>query len=173
MKIVYDFACITDTYRYRVVFVGGKHEAFAVQAMRMDVVSPPPRISEGVPKVQAHGLAHEAHPQARGGMMAHTKATPTPWKFDGGWIEQVDPDGDTVACFDDPNAHADARLIVAAVNAYAPMVAALEAAQSVEAALILQWTDFWEVAPSELIDSLLQSQTLRNAALALARKDAE
>ena len=55
-----------------------------------------------------------------------TKHTPTPWQFEGGWIEQVHPDGDTVAFFDDPTTHADAKYIVQCVNSHAALVDALE-----------------------------------------------
>ena len=42
---------------------------------------------------------------------------------------------------------------------------ALKAAEKSEADLIMEWADFWDVAPQALIDSLMHAQTLRNAAL--------
>jgi uncharacterized protein (DUF1697 family) len=45
------------------------------------------------------------------------------------------------------------------------LVEALTAAEKAEADLIGQWADFWDVAPRVLIDSLMNAQKLRNAAL--------
>jgi hypothetical protein len=43
---------------------------------------------------------------------------------------------------------------------------ALQAAELFEAKLILEWADFWDVAPQALIDALMGAQAKRNAALA-------
>ena len=49
------------------------------------------------------------------------------------------------------------------------MFNALKAAELAEAALIIEWADFWDVAPQRLIDTLMDSQAKRNAAIALAQ----
>jgi hypothetical protein len=56
---------------------------------------------------------------------------------------------------------ADPRLAAAG-----EMEKALQAAELFEAKLILEWADFWDVAPQALIDALMGAQAKRNAALA-------
>lgn len=104
-----------------------------------------------------------------------TKFTKGPWGISSRFanvriVPESDGMGTTIATMGNWNGEfadeqrANANLIAAAPEMYE----ALKAAEKCEAALILEWADFWDVAPQALIDALLEAQRLRYAALAKA-----